>query len=162
MDVTVNFFGFLRKLNEIDATFKYLYLEDTDFNTEGMRETLQEIQRAVSESLQLASKPSQDLEAESSVTRSRTSRGPEQPFQPEPALQFHLRGGRALRDRHRHPAGVPLLPRVAGARLPPATGGAGGVEDAAPTAFFLQHPERPFGPDLPLAQRRRPDDHSAR
>jgi hypothetical protein len=85
MDVTVNFFGFLRKLNEIDATFKYLYLEDTDFNTEGMRETLQEIQRAVSESMQFASKPAQTTGTDDPVARSRTSRGPEQPFQPEPA-----------------------------------------------------------------------------
>ena len=85
MDVTVNFFGFLRKLNEIDATFKYLYLEATDFNTERMRETINEIQRAVSESLQFASKPSQATEVDRSVAQRQTSRGAEQAFQPEPA-----------------------------------------------------------------------------
>jgi HEAT repeat protein len=85
MDVTVNFFGFLRKLNEIDATFKYLYLEDTDFNAEGMRETLKEIQRAVSESLQFASTASEMTETENFVARSRTSRGAEQPLQTQPA-----------------------------------------------------------------------------
>jgi HEAT repeat protein len=82
MVVTVKFFGFLRKLNEIDATFKYLYLEATDFNIDRLRETIDEIQDAVAENLQSASQPSQKTETDKPIAQ------PPPPRVGEPNLQL--------------------------------------------------------------------------
>lgn len=84
MVVTVKFFGFLRKLNEIDATFKYLYLEATDFNIDRLRETVNEIQDAVTETLQLASEPSHKAEIDKPIAQLPTPRVGEQNLQLDP------------------------------------------------------------------------------
>jgi HEAT repeat protein len=84
MVVTVKFFGFLRKLNEIDATFKYLYLEATDFNIDRLRETIDEIQDAVAETLQSADEPSQTTGTDKATAQPPTPRVSEQNFQLDP------------------------------------------------------------------------------
>ncbi len=54
LNVTVMFLGFLRQLNEIDATFKYAYLEDPEFSTAQMSETVAQIEGAVDKTLAMA------------------------------------------------------------------------------------------------------------
>jgi hypothetical protein len=52
MNVNVLFLGFLRQVNQIDATFKHAYLENTEFGTTAMRQTLAELERAVATTLE--------------------------------------------------------------------------------------------------------------
>jgi HEAT repeat protein len=54
MNVNIIFLGFLRQLNEIDATFKHAYLESQDFGTTQMNETVNQIYRAMNQTLILA------------------------------------------------------------------------------------------------------------
>jgi HEAT repeat protein len=51
VDVNVLFLGFLRQLNEIDATFKHAYMEDRDFGADDMRETVRRIELTVARTL---------------------------------------------------------------------------------------------------------------
>ena len=53
MNVNVIFLGFLRQLNEIDATFKHLYIEGRDFGITQMTKTVQEIEDAVGQALDM-------------------------------------------------------------------------------------------------------------
>ncbi len=50
VDVNVIFLGFLRQINEIDATFKHAYLE-RDFGTTQMGETIKQIENTVAHTL---------------------------------------------------------------------------------------------------------------
>lgn len=52
LHVNVMFLGFLRQLNEIDATFKHAYIEDPDFDATDMRETVSQITVVVGETLE--------------------------------------------------------------------------------------------------------------
>ncbi len=54
MNVNVIFLGFLRQLNEIDATFKHAFIENEDFGTEHMKHTVQQIEEAMSQALEMA------------------------------------------------------------------------------------------------------------
>jgi HEAT repeat protein len=54
LNVTVIFLGYLRQLNEIDATFKHAYLENPEFSTAQMRETVEQIEEAVDKTLAMA------------------------------------------------------------------------------------------------------------
>jgi HEAT repeat protein len=54
MNVNVIFLGFLRQLNEIDATFKHAYLESHTFGAEHMRVTVKQIERTVEQTLTMA------------------------------------------------------------------------------------------------------------
>jgi hypothetical protein len=54
MNINVIFLGFLRRLNQIDATFKHAYIESRDFGTTQMHETVQEIEEAVTQALNMA------------------------------------------------------------------------------------------------------------
>lgn len=54
VDVNVIFLGFLRQLNEIDATFKHAYLENRDFGTNQMHETVKQIDDTVAQTLKKA------------------------------------------------------------------------------------------------------------
>lgn len=54
MDVNVVFLGFLRQLNEIDATFKHAYLESRDFGPDQMLKTVKQIEDTVAQTLKLA------------------------------------------------------------------------------------------------------------
>jgi hypothetical protein len=54
MNVNVIFLGFLRRLNQVDATFKYSYLESRSFGTEDMNKTVKQIDDAVTQTLELA------------------------------------------------------------------------------------------------------------
>jgi hypothetical protein len=56
MNVNVIFLGFLRRLNEIDATFKYAYIESRSFGTEDMDQTVKQIDGAVIQTLKMAEK----------------------------------------------------------------------------------------------------------
>lgn len=47
MQVDVVFMGYVRQINQIDATFKHLFLETQDFGTDSMKATVTEIQNAV-------------------------------------------------------------------------------------------------------------------
>jgi HEAT repeat protein len=53
MDITVIFLGFLRQLNQIDATFKHGYMEDPEFGTKQMQETVSEIENAINHTLEV-------------------------------------------------------------------------------------------------------------
>ncbi|MCX6673105.1 MAG: HEAT repeat domain-containing protein [Methanothrix sp.] len=55
MNVNVIFLGFLRQLNEIDATFKHAYLESQNFGIAQMNETVTQIQVTMNKTLILAS-----------------------------------------------------------------------------------------------------------
>jgi HEAT repeat protein len=48
MQVDVVFLGYVRQINQIDATFKHLFLEPKGFGTNQMQETVVEIQKTVS------------------------------------------------------------------------------------------------------------------
>jgi hypothetical protein len=54
MNVNVIFLGFLRQLNEIDATFKHAYIESDDFSPDDMKKTVERIEKVTSETLELA------------------------------------------------------------------------------------------------------------
>jgi HEAT repeat protein len=51
MNVNVLFLGFLRQVNQIDATFKHAYMENADFGAKAMRQTLGELEHAVATTL---------------------------------------------------------------------------------------------------------------
>ncbi len=51
LHVNVMFLGFLRQLNEIDATFKHAYIESHDFGTDDMKATVEAIAAAVDRAL---------------------------------------------------------------------------------------------------------------
>jgi hypothetical protein len=55
MNVNVIFLGYLRQLNEIDATFKHAYLERQDFGTDQMNETVTQICKTINQTLVFAS-----------------------------------------------------------------------------------------------------------
>jgi hypothetical protein len=52
MQVDVVFLGYVRQINQIDATFKHMFLEARDFGTTEMQATVQEIQAAVNKILE--------------------------------------------------------------------------------------------------------------
>ena len=54
VNVNVLFLGYLRQLNQIDATFKYSYIEGHDFGVKEMQSTVHGIQRAVDRTLAMA------------------------------------------------------------------------------------------------------------
>jgi hypothetical protein len=54
--VNVIFLGFLRQLNEIDATFKHAYIERHEFGASDMRETVRQIEAAVAQALNMAAR----------------------------------------------------------------------------------------------------------
>ena len=47
MQVDVVFLGYVRQINQIDATFKHMFLDNRDFGTEQMKGTVTEIQSSV-------------------------------------------------------------------------------------------------------------------
>jgi hypothetical protein len=51
MQVDVVFLGYVRQINQIDATFKHMFLETRDFGTTQMQATVSEIQSSVSKIL---------------------------------------------------------------------------------------------------------------
>jgi HEAT repeat protein len=53
INVNVLFLGYLRQLNEIDATFKHAYIEGRDFGAADMRETVERIEESVTRTLAL-------------------------------------------------------------------------------------------------------------
>jgi hypothetical protein len=55
VNVNVLFLGFLRQLNEIDATFKHAYIEGGDFGVDDMIETVGRIDAAVASTLAMTS-----------------------------------------------------------------------------------------------------------
>jgi HEAT repeat protein len=61
MNVNVIFLGFLRQLNEIDATFKHAYIESPAFGTEDMRATVHQIDGAVERTLTMAARHLRNL-----------------------------------------------------------------------------------------------------
>jgi hypothetical protein len=54
VNVNVLFLGYLRQLNQIDATFKHSYIESRDFGVRDMQSTVDGIQRAVDRTLAMA------------------------------------------------------------------------------------------------------------
>ena len=56
LNVNVIFLGFLRRLNEIDATFKHSYLESHSFGTDDMEKTVEQIDKAVTQALNMATR----------------------------------------------------------------------------------------------------------
>jgi hypothetical protein len=54
VNVNVLFLGFLRQLNQIDATFKHGYIESRDFSSQDMEATVRGIQHAVDLTLAMA------------------------------------------------------------------------------------------------------------
>lgn len=61
MNVNVIFLGFLRQLNEIDATFKHAYIESHTFGTDDMRATVKQINNAVEQTLTMAARHLRNL-----------------------------------------------------------------------------------------------------
>ena len=55
VNVNVLFLGFLRQLNEIDATFKHAYIEGREFGGDDMRLTVERIEETVGRTLDLTS-----------------------------------------------------------------------------------------------------------
>lgn len=55
VNVNVLFLGFLRQLNEIDATFKHAYIEGSDFGGDDMQLTVERIEETVGRTLDLTS-----------------------------------------------------------------------------------------------------------
>jgi HEAT repeat protein len=51
MNITVIFLGYLRQLNQIDATFKHAYMEDPEFGSKQLQETVSQIEDAVNHTL---------------------------------------------------------------------------------------------------------------
>jgi HEAT repeat protein len=56
INVNMIFLGYLRALNEIDATFKHAYMESRDFGTDDMTTTVQQIEHAVEQALAMAAR----------------------------------------------------------------------------------------------------------
>lgn len=54
MNVNVIFLGFLRRLNQIDATFKHAFIESLSFGIHDMDQTLKQIDGAVAQTLKMA------------------------------------------------------------------------------------------------------------
>ncbi len=54
LNVNVIFLGFLRQLNQIDATFKHAYIEGFDFGGDEMKLTVEQIDRTVHRTLSMA------------------------------------------------------------------------------------------------------------
>ena len=52
LQVDVVFLGYVRQINQIDATFKHMFLDAADFGTQQMGATVKEIQGAVKEALE--------------------------------------------------------------------------------------------------------------
>ncbi len=61
MNVNVIFLGFLRQLNEIDATFKHAYIESHTFGTDDMLATVKQIDRAMERTLNMAARHLRNL-----------------------------------------------------------------------------------------------------
>jgi HEAT repeat protein len=51
LDVNVIFLGYLRQLNQIDATFKHAYIENFEFGLDDMKSTVQQIDRTLDRTL---------------------------------------------------------------------------------------------------------------
>jgi hypothetical protein len=56
MNVNIIFLGYLRQLNEIDATFKYAFMEDEEFGTDHMHRTVEQIERTMFQTLEMAAR----------------------------------------------------------------------------------------------------------
>jgi HEAT repeat protein len=69
MNVNVIFLGFLRQLNEIDATFKHAYIESHTFGTDDMRATVKQIDNAVEQTLTMAARHLRNLPADDGSPR---------------------------------------------------------------------------------------------
>ncbi|MGD8719402.1 MAG: HEAT repeat domain-containing protein [Candidatus Zixiibacteriota bacterium] len=54
MNVNIIFLGYLRQLNEIDATFKHEFIEVEDFGIGTMEKTVQQIEKAMCRTLEMA------------------------------------------------------------------------------------------------------------
>jgi hypothetical protein len=54
LNVNIIFLGFLRQLNEIDATFKHAHIESHTFGVDDMRATVKQIEDAVNQTLKMA------------------------------------------------------------------------------------------------------------
>ncbi len=52
LKVNIIFLGFLRALNQIDATFKHAFLESDNFNTDEMKKTVKKIEETIGNTLQ--------------------------------------------------------------------------------------------------------------
>jgi hypothetical protein len=52
MQVDIIFLGYVRQINQIDATFKHMFLDARDFGTKQMQQTVAEIQTSVKEILE--------------------------------------------------------------------------------------------------------------
>lgn len=52
MQIDVVFLGYVRQINQIDATFKHMFLDAKDFGTKQMKETVEEIQESMQKSLE--------------------------------------------------------------------------------------------------------------
>lgn len=63
MNVNIIFLGFLRQLNEIDATFKHAYLEKQDFGKQDMELAVEKIGFAMEQTLNMASRHLSDLQS---------------------------------------------------------------------------------------------------
>jgi hypothetical protein len=50
----VIFLGYLRQLNQIDASFKHAYMEDPNFSNAQMQETVSQIEAAIDHTLTVA------------------------------------------------------------------------------------------------------------
>jgi HEAT repeat protein len=73
MNVNVIFLGFLRQLNEIDATFKHGYIESHTFGTDDMRATVKQINNAVEQTLTMAARHLRNLPTDDRRLESRDS-----------------------------------------------------------------------------------------
>lgn len=56
MNVNVIFLGYLRQLNEIDATFKHAFIEDDKFGPDHMQRTVEQIEKAMFRTLNMAAR----------------------------------------------------------------------------------------------------------
>lgn len=53
LKVNVVFLGYVRQINQIDATFKHQFLGNSQFGVERMKATVQQIQTAMKDSLEI-------------------------------------------------------------------------------------------------------------
>ena len=60
MQVDVVFLGYVRQINQIDATFKHMFLDSKDFGTQQMKDTVTQIQSTVKDILEEIKKHIQD------------------------------------------------------------------------------------------------------
>jgi len=51
INVNVIFLGFMREVNQIDATFKHAYIEDPQFSAKDLAETVDRLESAVARTL---------------------------------------------------------------------------------------------------------------